>query len=180
MDAAELRGRSGGQALAVLLALSAALFGCADERDGASEPPPAVTKGAEDESEAAGRGVGDAPLQNGRPSLEAIGQAIVEGLNASDEAALRSVLVDAGDFKGRLFAALSNHPSAAQMGPDLVWELQQREGADELARALRRHGGQRLRFQALRPGAREERGEQEVPHRITSGRRRPRRPSGSS
>ncbi|MEZ4448617.1 MAG: hypothetical protein R3B09_03990 [Nannocystaceae bacterium] len=103
--------------------------------------------------------VGDAPLVGGRPSLDALGQAIVDGLNDGDAAALRAVVVDAGDFKGRLFAAVSNHPSAAQMGPDLVWQLQQRESADELARSIERHGGQGLRFQELRPAAREERGE---------------------
>lgn len=147
---AGLRGRGRGRALAVLLVGAASSFvgGCGEGTPAAAEPAEAPAEPA----------VGSAPLRGGRPSLDTLGHAIVDGLNAGDEAALRSVLVDAGDFKGRLFAALSNHPNAAQMGPDLVWDLQQRESADELARALRHHGRQGLTFRALRPAAREERG----------------------
>ena len=151
-----LRGRGRGRMLAGLLVGAVSLGGCAEDAPTASDP---ATAPASTGSVASGSVIGPAPLRGGRPSLDAIGQAIVDGLNAGDEAALRSVLVDAGDFKGRLFAALSNHPNAAQMGPDLIWALQQRESADELARALRHHGRQGLTFRALRPAAREERGE---------------------
>lgn len=92
-----------------------------------------------------------APLQGGLPSLDALGQAVVDGLNAREAAALTGLLLSEADFKGRLFTSLANHPSAVQMGPNLVWDMQRREGADELARALERFGGQDLRYVGLVP-----------------------------
>ncbi|MBK9753094.1 MAG: hypothetical protein IPO88_06225 [Nannocystis sp.] len=119
-----------------LVAVLALLCGCGDVAT-APSPAPAV----EDSS----------PLQGGLGSLDAIGQAVVDGLNNRDEAALSALLLTEPDFKGRLFAVLANHPNAAQMGPDLLWDMQRRGGADELARALERFGGQDLRYVGLEP-----------------------------
>ncbi len=83
----------------------------------------------------------EGPLRGGAPSLRAIAETVVGGLAVRDREALTGVLVDPGDFQGRLFGALSNHPAAAQMGPQLLWDMQAREGADELERALREYGG---------------------------------------
>lgn len=92
-----------------------------------------------------------APLQGGLPSLEALGQAVVDGLNTREPATLTGLLLSEADFKGRLFMSLANHPSAVQMGPDLLWDMQRRQGADELTRVLERFGGTELRFVALAP-----------------------------
>jgi len=86
----------------------------------------------------------DAPLRGASSSLTALGEAVVAGLAVEDREALAALLIDRRDFQGRLFDALSNHPAAAQMGPALLWDMQVREGADELDRALRQHGGRPL------------------------------------
>lgn len=94
---------------------------------------------------------GATPLQGGLASLDAVGQAVVDALNTRDAAALTALLVSESDYKGRLFAALANHPSALKMGPDLLWDMQRREGADELARALEHFGGQDFQYVGLEP-----------------------------
>jgi len=93
-----------------------------------------------------------APLQGGLTSLDAVGQAVVAALNARDAAGLADLLVSEADFKGRLFASLANHPNAIKMGPDLLWDMQRRQAADELDRALAQFGGQELRYVGLEPG----------------------------
>lgn len=93
--------------------------------------------------------VGAAPLRGGLPSLEAVGEALVAGLAAGDPAALAALVVDPEDFKGRLFGVLSNHPSAAQMGPELLWDMQSRESRDDMERAIELHGGRPLRLVSI-------------------------------
>ena len=92
-----------------------------------------------------------ATLHGGLSSLDAVGQAVVDALNARDAAALSALMISEADFKGRLFAALANHPNAAQMGPDLLWDMQHRQAVEELERALERFGGQDLRYVGLEP-----------------------------
>lgn len=92
-----------------------------------------------------------APLQGGLAGIDAVGRAVVDALNTRDSGALTALLVSESDYKGRLFAALANHPNATAMGPDLLWDMQRREGADELARALEHFGGQDLRYVGLEP-----------------------------
>lgn len=99
----------------------------------------------------------DAPLRGASTSLTAIGEAVVAGLMAEDRDALAGLLVDRRDFEGRLFGALSNHPAAAQMGPALLWDMQAREGADELDRALREYGGRPLTLRSVEASAVERR-----------------------
>lgn len=112
---------------------------------GAEQPRPAADGGAV--------AADTRPLDGGLASLEAVGAAAVAGLNTGDAGALAGLLLSEADFTGRLFDALSNHPNARQMGPDLIFALQRRESEDELTRAIARLGGQDWRFLALEPGA---------------------------
>ena len=132
---------SNGMQIAAALAL---LCGCGEVATAVAETPAPVPV-----TVVAG-GPGDpAPLQGGLFSMDAVGQAVVDALNARDAAALTGLLVSESDYKGRLFAALANHPNAAAMGPDLLWDMQRREGADELARALEHFGGQDFQYVGL-------------------------------
>jgi len=97
------------------------------------------------------------PLIGGVLSLTSLGETVIAGLVAEDVETLEALLVDPADFKGRLFAALSNHASAAQMGPELIWDMQRREGADELRRALRAYRGRSLRLLSVEVDAEERR-----------------------
>lgn len=118
------------------------------------------TLAAPEESVSSADGVADdAPLRGASPSLTAIGEAVVAGLAADDRDALAGLLVDRRDFQGRLFDALSNHPAAAQMGSALLWDMQAREGADELDRALREYGGRPLVLRSVEVDAVERRQE---------------------
>lgn len=95
----------------------------------------------------------EAPLAGGLASLDAVGRAVVDGLNAGDARGLMQLLLTEADFSGRLFDALSNHPNARQMGPELIYAMQRRQSADELSRALERLGRRDLRLLAVEPGA---------------------------
>lgn len=95
----------------------------------------------------------EVPLAGGLASLDAVGHAVVEGLNAGDARGLMQLLLTEADFSGRLFDALSNHPNARQMGPALIYDMQRRQSEDELSRALDRLGRRDLRLLAVEPGA---------------------------
>lgn len=122
---------------------------------------------ADDVTAAAAEPADVAPLRGGVDDLDELGRAVVAGLNARDAAALDALLVDEADFKGRLFTALSRHPNAQQMGPELLWDMQRRQGADELARAIELHGGQALRYLGLEAGRIERRGDIRLHRRPT-------------
>ena len=92
------------------------------------------------------------PLEGGLDSLDAVGRAVVEGLNAGDADVLMQLLLVEADFTGRLFDVLSNHPNARQMGPGLIYAMQRRQSEDELGRALERFGRRGLRLLAVEPG----------------------------
>lgn len=92
------------------------------------------------------------PLVGGLGSLDAVGRAVVEGLNADDARGLMQLLLTEADFV-RLFDVLSNHPNARQMGPELIYAMQRRQSADELARAREQFGQRGLRLLALEPEA---------------------------
>lgn len=92
-------------------------------------------------------------LVGGLGSLDAVGRAVVEGLNKGDAQGLTQLLLAEADFTGRLFEALSNHPNARQMGPALIFTMQRAQSEDELTRAIEQFGGRGLRFVALEPGS---------------------------
>ena len=93
--------------------------------------------------------VGDAPLEGAQPSLDAVGRAIVDALNAEDRSALLGLALSSSEYKERLFGALVQHPNAYQMGPDLLWDMHAAESNGELGRALSRYGGRNLAFEAI-------------------------------
>lgn len=97
--------------------------------------------------------VREGPLAGGLDGLDAVGRAVVDGLNAGDARSLMQLLLTEADFSGRLFDALSNHPNARQMGPGLIYAMQRRQSEDELSRALERLGRRSLRLLAVEPGA---------------------------
>lgn len=113
--------------------------------------------GGADDGAGAPEVVDDAPLRGGLASLDAVAEAALAGLAAEDREGLAALLIDGADFR-RFFSELSNHPSAAQMGPELIWDMQSRESADELDRALRSFGGRSLELRAVEPEAVETRG----------------------
>lgn len=120
----------------------------------AGEPPPLPAAGAAKGSAApaaAPADIGDEPLAGGLSSLEALGQAVVDGLNAGDAAALAAVTVTRHEYTGRLFPALVTHPGAEAMGRDVLWDMHARQSRDDMQRALDRHGRANLRFIRLEP-----------------------------
>lgn len=144
------------RALPLALALAAAIHGgCVDAAsatapdDAPLAPAPAASIPVD---------VGPEPLRAGLPGLRAVAEAIVDGLSRGDARALAAVLVDQGEYERRLFPHLANHPSAHQMGPELLWQMQSRESLDDMERALRLHGGRPLRLVDVRPAAVERRG----------------------
>lgn len=102
-------------------------------------------------------GLGDAPLERGAASLDALGRAVVAGLNAQDHDALLALAITEREYKRRLFNALSNSESARQMGPALLWSMQSGESRDDLRHILELHGGKNLSFVAIEPRATEAR-----------------------
>lgn len=134
--------------LSSLLATASGLA-CSGSGSGSGSDP----SGADEPADA----VDDAPLRGGLASLDAVAEAALAGLAAEDRESLAALLLDGADFR-RFFAELSNHPSAAQMGPALIWDMQSRESADELDRALRDFGGRSLELRAVEPEAVETRG----------------------
>lgn len=99
--------------------------------------------------------IGDEPLAHSRPSMAALGEAIVEALDQQDEAALLALSVDRQEFTQRLFPALASHPNMLRLGPEFAWTNQDRENRGDRGRALREHGGKGYAFVALEPTARE-------------------------
>ncbi|MCB9756327.1 MAG: hypothetical protein H6713_40935 [Myxococcales bacterium] len=95
--------------------------------------------------------LGDAPLADGSESLEQLGRRVVEALNARDVEALRRLAITEAEFKTRLFEVLSNHESARQIGPDLLWSMQRGESDDDLGHILDLHGGRAYEFAGVEP-----------------------------
>lgn len=96
-------------------------------------------------------GVGQEPLAGGLASLDALGAAIVAGLNAGDADALTALAVGADEYTGRLFPAIATHPAAEAMGRDLLWDMHARQSRDDMLRAIELYGRQDLRFVRLEP-----------------------------
>ncbi len=90
--------------------------------------------------------VGDAPMADAANSLDALGQALVDGLNAKDHDALAKLAVTEVEYKERFFPITINHPNALKFGPDLSWSELHGESKGDLKTALERYGGQSLTF----------------------------------
>lgn len=123
---------------ALLVLLAAFSLSC-----GTGESPRVGEAGAAD--------VGPEPLAGGLTSLDALGAAVVDGLDAGDPAALAALAVSADEYTGRLFPALANHPAAEAMGRDLLWDMHARQSRDDMLRAVEHHGRQGLAYLRLEP-----------------------------
>lgn len=95
--------------------------------------------------------VGAEPLVGGQDDLDALGEAIVDGLNAGDARALAALAITRDEYTGRLFPALINHPAAESLDRGLLWDMHARQSQDDLQRAIDRFGGGELRFVRLEP-----------------------------
>ena len=101
--------------------------------------------------------VGDRPLANGKPSLEALGQAVVAALQAKDGGALLGLSVSQQEFEWRLFGALVNDPSQRKFGPAPAWKNLSSESMRAMGNALSTHGGKGHVFVSLESTKQEER-----------------------
>jgi hypothetical protein len=123
----------------------------------AASRPPAPAGFTVVQVDSARRALGDGPLLGATASLDELGRRVVAGLNVSDREALESLLVTGGEYKGRLFLTLANHPSALKLGPDASWDMTSRETRDDLRHALDQYGGRDLTFVRVEPAAVDER-----------------------
>lgn len=141
-----------------LLVLGLLPMACGPDPKGTPTPSGATAKDEAKGAAAEGPGdVGDEPLRNGKPSLEALGQAIVEGLNARDGRALNGLAVPEVEYVKRLFAAVESEPTTLAQGPIRGWTTHDRLSRAGLAAALREHGGKDYVFVSLEPAGRQER-----------------------
>ena len=124
-----------------------------NERSIEAEPPPA-TKAATVADEPPP--IGDEPLANGKPSLAALGEAVVAALDANDADALWALAVSEPEYT-RLFGALVSHPNMLRFGPSMAWQNQLEDNRDGLRHALDRHGGKGYALVSLEPTRTEER-----------------------
>lgn len=145
--------------LVVMAVLLAACSGSkSTEGDAKAEDSKAESKTTKTgEAKAEVPDLGNEPLHNGQPSLEALGKGIVEALNANDAKAMLALSVTEGEFKQRLFGALITHPNALRFGPDLAWTNQQGDSLPGMKRALSEHGGKGYSFVALESTTQEDR-----------------------
>ncbi|MCA9651971.1 MAG: hypothetical protein H6712_23895 [Myxococcales bacterium] len=116
--------------------------------EGVSAEEPVLEEPAAGAPAAAPVDVGGEPLRAGLGSLEALGRAVVDGLDAQDAAALRAVAVDEAEYT-RLYPALISHPNMARLGAGLAWTNQAAESLGDMDRAIREHGGKGYVFVAL-------------------------------
>jgi hypothetical protein len=103
--------------------------------------------------------VGEAPFEGARASLDDLGRAVVDALDARDRAALLAMTVNAAEYKQRLFEKLANHPNALALGPDLAWDMHNGESQGDLQSAIDDFGGRGFVFVAIEPELRKDRGE---------------------
>jgi hypothetical protein len=100
--------------------------------------------------------IGDAPLENGKPSLAALGQAVVEALDTKDAKTLWALTVSEQEYR-RLFGALVSHPNMLRFGPEMAWANQREDNRDGLDHAIDRYGGKGYELVSLEPTRTEER-----------------------
>ncbi|MEM6294938.1 MAG: hypothetical protein AAGA54_26945 [Myxococcota bacterium] len=90
--------------------------------------------------------VGDAPMADAAESMDALGQALVEALNAEDGEALAKLALTETEYKERFFPITINHPNALKFGADLSWSELHGESKGDMKTALERYGGQSLTY----------------------------------
>ena len=135
----------------------AALLIAACTAEGAEPSSAAASVEAKSEVEEKVVDLGDAPLEGAESSLDALGRAIVDALNANDRTALLGLALSPTEYKVRLFDALVQHPNAYKMGPDLLWDMHAAESNGDLSQALSRFGKRNLAFASIAVDRTEER-----------------------
>jgi hypothetical protein len=141
------------------LVVGALLLACSSNDDKTPEGDAsrdARTKRASVESTGASP-IGDAPLANGQPSLEALGKGIVAALEAKDGGALMRLSVSQGEFEQRLFGTLVGDPEQRKFGPGPAWKNMSSESLVAMGNALTKHGGKGHVFVSLEATRKEER-----------------------
>lgn len=89
-------------------------------------------------------------LAGAHDSLDAVGKAIVAGLNAKDAKALQQQLVTKDEFYA-LFGALTNDPQGRGASVQLAWMNQSANSRGSLTKVLSEWGGKELVFVKLEP-----------------------------
>lgn len=93
--------------------------------------------------------VGDEALEGAPQSLEDLGAALVEALNAKDAERLRALEISESEYKDRFFPILIYKRSALKLGAELGWKMLRSESDGDLDNALSRLGGKSLDFVSL-------------------------------
>lgn len=101
--------------------------------------------------------VGDEPMANAPASLEALGRALVEALNAGDSEALAALAVSEHEYVGRFFPITIHHASGLGLGAELAWAELHGESRGDMNTALERYGKQELEFIRFEAASVEER-----------------------
>jgi hypothetical protein len=138
------------------LVVGALLLACSN--DNSKTPSKDAPRPETDAKEGPGTSsVGDKPLSNGQPSLEALGKAVVAALEAKDGRALLGLSVSQQEFEWRLFGALVSDPSQRKLGPGPAWKNMSSESLRAMGNALSKHGGKGHVFWSLESTKKEER-----------------------
>lgn len=90
--------------------------------------------------------VGDEPMADAHPSLDALGQAVVDALNRRDAEALASLAITEREYVDRFFPITIHHRSGLALGADLAWAELHGESSGDMREALERFGGRQLAF----------------------------------
>lgn len=138
----------------VPILVGALLLGCSS--DSKTPPQGEASREAKAAEKDEGSPLGDAPLANGQPSLEALGKGIVAALEAKDGGSLLRLSVSQGEFERRLFGVLVSDPEQRKAGPGLAWKNLSSASLVAMGSALSQHGGSGYTFVRLEPGRREE------------------------
>jgi hypothetical protein len=142
------------------LVVGALLLACSSDDNKTRPEGGASRDDPKEESEIEGGGastIGEAPLANGQPSLEALGKAVVAALEAKDGRALLGLSVSQGEFERRLFGALVGDPEQRKFGPGPAWKNMSSESLVAMGNALNKHGGKGHVFVSLEATRKEER-----------------------
>lgn len=140
----------------LLAACLCACGGNAKKADGKAKQTRASEKSADKEvsgytpKEANEARIAKVELAGAHDSLDAVGKAVVAGLNAKDAKALQQQLVTKDEFYS-LFGALSNDPQGRGASVQLAWMNQSANSRGSLTKALSEWGGKELVFVKLEP-----------------------------
>lgn len=88
-------------------------------------------------------------LSGGERSRDALAKRFLEALEQRDSLALRGLMVNRAEFAWLVFPNHLYRQPPYELDPGTLWMQLQQGSAKGLARALERHGGQRLRLQSM-------------------------------